>query len=42
MALIYDYPIAIFFNDEPDLIVGTEYGPFIYYSREHTTLEPIG
>ena len=28
-------PATAFFSDEPDLIVGTEYGRFIYYRREH-------
>lgn len=32
-------PAAAFFDEKPDLIVGTEYGRFIYYSRENITWE---
>ena len=32
-------PAVAFFDEKPDLIVGTEYGRFIYYSRENITWE---
>ena len=32
-------PVVAFFNEEPDLIAGTEYERFIYYSREHISWE---
>ncbi|MEC7906066.1 MAG: hypothetical protein VYC82_02460 [Verrucomicrobiota bacterium] len=32
-------PAVVFFNEKPDLIVGTECGRFIYYSREYISWE---
>ncbi len=32
-------PAVAFFDEKPDLIVGTEYGRFIYYSRKHVSWE---